>query len=417
MLQAALLLLGCALSRYLWGINITVASVVLGVTSSGIILYIFIVVAGAGSESCPYQTPGSNALRYARPKVRRMLDLATPAVASFLGILQGSAIVYIISRVMRYQRSRGGFWYPLGGMILGILPALIVDVYYLGRAMIQILAIFPARAYRLCPTIAGSLVSSIRGTYNRSHCASPILEQALDQQNTVLDLRCIYWMLQTSLDKAVRLSTLKHLAMIVTFADFNPTLVADCFSIFIACINVSGGKAAIIQGLEQLATVSAACFLRTFHHLSVTDPTSSVLADVRRRYGRVFPPMTDFTGLPFHYTVAGINILVGGRWDRQRFRRDNLKPSAQEYIVVARVIAEAARVEFQNTHDRKVPRSILHFALHSLSLDPPPLPPVIADCLSIIAIDLGCDVPNIRAMTSDERCVHVSQMAITLTSN
>ena len=47
MLQAALLLLGCALSRYLWGTNITVASVVIGVTSSGLILYIFIIAAGA----------------------------------------------------------------------------------------------------------------------------------------------------------------------------------------------------------------------------------------------------------------------------------------------------------------------------------------------------------------------------------
>jgi len=36
MLQVALLLLGCALSRYLWGIDITVASVVLSVTLLGI---------------------------------------------------------------------------------------------------------------------------------------------------------------------------------------------------------------------------------------------------------------------------------------------------------------------------------------------------------------------------------------------
>ena len=54
MLQAALLLLGCALSRYLWGINLTVASVVLSVTLVGITFYAFIIVAGADSESCPY---------------------------------------------------------------------------------------------------------------------------------------------------------------------------------------------------------------------------------------------------------------------------------------------------------------------------------------------------------------------------
>ena len=60
MLQVALLLLGCALSRYLWEIDTTVASVVLGVTSFGVLFYLFIVVAGAVFASCPYQTPGAH---------------------------------------------------------------------------------------------------------------------------------------------------------------------------------------------------------------------------------------------------------------------------------------------------------------------------------------------------------------------
>jgi hypothetical protein len=60
MLQAALLLLGCALSQYLWEVNITIASVVVGVTSFGAIFYIFIVIAGIVSEGCPYQTPAAH---------------------------------------------------------------------------------------------------------------------------------------------------------------------------------------------------------------------------------------------------------------------------------------------------------------------------------------------------------------------
>jgi hypothetical protein len=55
--EIALLLLGCALSRYLWEINVTVASVVIGVTSFGMIFYIFVIVAGTISVICPYQTP------------------------------------------------------------------------------------------------------------------------------------------------------------------------------------------------------------------------------------------------------------------------------------------------------------------------------------------------------------------------
>src|SRR5258708_39886157 len=68
MLQAALLLLGCALSRYLWKISATAASVVVGVTLFGVVFYLFVIIAGSASESCPYQTPGSRILPHLVPK-------------------------------------------------------------------------------------------------------------------------------------------------------------------------------------------------------------------------------------------------------------------------------------------------------------------------------------------------------------
>ena len=64
MLQAALLLLGCALSCYLWEINTTIASVVLGVTLFSLLFYLFIVVVGTFSMNCPYQTPGADFLHH-----------------------------------------------------------------------------------------------------------------------------------------------------------------------------------------------------------------------------------------------------------------------------------------------------------------------------------------------------------------
>jgi hypothetical protein len=67
-----------------------------------------------------------------------------------------------------------------------------------------------------------------------------------------------------------------------------------------------------------------------------------------------------------------------------------------------RYMVEAAQAEYERTQQRKTPRWILRFALDSLSLDPPPTS-VVADCLEIIAIDLGCDVSNIT--TLDERYI------------
>jgi hypothetical protein len=64
-----------------------------------------------------------------------------------------------------------------------------------------------------------------------------------------------------------------------------------------------------------------------------------------------------------------------------------------------------ARFKYQSTRQVKIPRWILHFAFRSLSSDPLPPTSVVADCLSIIAIDLGCDITY--PGSSDERCVHL----------
>jgi len=64
MLQAALLLLGYALSDYLLSINRAVASVVIGFLTFGLLFYFLIISAATLSYNCPFQTPLSLILRY-----------------------------------------------------------------------------------------------------------------------------------------------------------------------------------------------------------------------------------------------------------------------------------------------------------------------------------------------------------------
>jgi hypothetical protein len=64
MLQAALLLLGYALSEYLFFINKVVASVLIGFTTFGLLFYFLIVSAATLSYNCPFQTPLSLILRF-----------------------------------------------------------------------------------------------------------------------------------------------------------------------------------------------------------------------------------------------------------------------------------------------------------------------------------------------------------------
>jgi len=402
MLQIALLLLGGAL-RYFWGINVTIASVVLGVTSFGVLFYISIVIAGSAFESCPYQTPGSRFLRYILPHIMRTLRSAPSVIFTFIS--------YKFSTIVRASLLSGSLrrpnleepWYsadniidtllitPLGTFLL--LPImLVVDTCRLGIAILR------------------SLATNGITTCRRFMHTSPRMH--------AMDLQCILWMLRTSLDKAVHLSTLKHLEPLMsTPTDFDPAFVTYCFDVFIGCINVSGRAVVVVQGLEPLATVSALCFFHTISQLSTVDPASSVLKDVNQRYNKIFRASTNFRGHQFSHAMNAIRWVFVRSAYRRHFTWDKYKPPGDEHIVVSQTLLKLPQFGYQRTQEMKVPRLILRFALHFLSPDPLPPTPVVADCLSIVAIDLDLEVPNTGATTADAGYVHTSQITTTLTSN
>ena len=413
MLQIALLLLGCALTRYLWEIDVTVASVVLAVTSFGLIFYIFVVVAGAISVICPYQTPGARILRHILLSAFRSIR----SVISDLSALVSSGVSWFIeysncSRLVIQLRQRRRLLWRSGDSILTITNVLyrILVLFAIALAkdayMLGIISLYAPLA--VCNRIIYGMRRYGKMVYHWFVPISPVQIHSLDQQTIGLDLRCISWMLQTSLDKAVRLSALKHLAtMALALGNFDPTLVSGCFDAFIDCIKVDVNKReiVIIQGLEQLATVSAMCLLRTFYHLSIMDPTSTVLKGVRHRYTRIFHRRGPY-GSPFDYTLDRIHVLAYKSVDPCHIQPESCRPHAQEWISFARGMAGIAQAKYQ--WNQKIPRRFLLFALDSLSRDPLPPMSVIADCLSIIAIDLGCDVSKTGFTTSDERCVRIS---------
>ena len=140
MLQGALLLLGCALSQYLWEIDTTVASVVLGVNSFGLLFYLFIIVAGAVSNSCPYQTPGANVIRHVSGLVRSAYALSversevhSASITYWNSIAKGTAKDTFTSILL----------YPFA-----LLIAFAINVFHLGRVIFQILANSARRACR-----------------------------------------------------------------------------------------------------------------------------------------------------------------------------------------------------------------------------------------------------------------------------
>jgi len=183
--------------------------------------------------------------------------------------------------------------------------------------------------------------------------------------------------------------------------NFDPSLIMDCFNAFVGCINVHKHKAAIIEGLDQLAVLSAMCFLRSFHHVLSMDPTSSVIEDMRKHHKMAFPVDTDFGGLLWYCTIAKVYGLANQNLKLRHTQWDNFGLSPQQHIPITQAVAEAAQVEYQRSQHQKVPRWILCFTLCSLSMHPLPPTSVIADCLSIIAIDLGCDISCIMTTSVD----------------
>ena len=391
MLQGALLLLGCALCIYLWGVNSTIALVVICVTSLGVTFYFFIVAAGTASESCPYQTPGS----------RRLRSAALTIAPVFRDAIGCSRTVDVLQTIVGHYwtlQPRNDAMFTLSGTLRQLPEALVLDAFRLGPAMVRPLATITRRVYARLSGLPSTPVDGL-------------------DQRTTLDVQCISWVLRTSLDKAVHLSTLESLATMMSLADFDPTLVAYCFNIFIGCMKVTSRTVVITRGLEKLATASAMCLLRTFSHLSVVDPTSGVLGGVRQRYQKIFPSETRFEGSKFNHTLGAIHRLLnpGEIYLRQaRVEWQKYKPPSHEHVIFAHALAKLARSEYQKggRGEEKVPRWILRFALHSLSLDPLPSTSVVVDCLSIVAIDLGCDIPNTGTMILDERCAHSHRAGI-----
>ena len=388
MLQVVLLLLGCTLSHYLWGTNVTIALVVLGVTSFGLIFYLFIVIAGTTSESCPYQTPGARILCALRSAPFSISAFASSKVSGFIRV---SALRCLPNS---WWSGLAQPWYSTENMIVNllftllfpplVLPiALIVDVCQLGLAGCQFLVASGRMVYHL-----------FMGTSPKTH---------------TMDFKCISWMLQTSLDKSVHLSTFKYLESLIAIpTNPDPALVGYCFDAFVGCISVSDCGAVVTHGLERLAIASALCLFHTVSHLSILDPTSSVLKDISQRYTKVFPAEIDFRDHGFSQTMNAVHRVFIRSVERRNFTWGDYKPPRDEYTLVAGTLVKLAQFGHRITPQQKVPRLILRFALHSLSQDPPPPTPIITDCLSIIAIDLDCDVPLAGTATLDEKYVRSS---------
>ena len=240
-------------------------------------------------------------------------------------------------------------------VVLLLVPILLaIDTCRLGWAAIRALTV---GAYRLPLRV----YTWLHGIYTSS--------PGFGQQTAGLDLRCIIWTLQISLDKPVRVSTLKH-RVTLSHSPSSPTWIPPLSCIvlisFFGCIRVSHNRVAIIPGFEQLTTVSARCFFQTFRHLSATRPTSSVLTDLRQCCDQAFTSPPKIQDLPSHHTMtamADIHASFHRYWRLENVPWTDCRSSDQGLIPFARHIVDAGRhmigiaqLEGQRMRTKRVPR-------------------------------------------------------------
>ena len=189
MLQLALLLLGCALSMYLWTISRTVAGVVVAATIFGVTSYVFLTLAAALYYNCPYQTPPSV---FARATIK-YLTQNDAKFARSLRSIAAPLLPIIISLRQPFRRLRAGVRGALRS--LGYIPGVPRETGHIPLAIVT-----PSSPDRIFEDVF------------------------VDWEVFKADIRCISWVLSSTTDADVIYSTVRFAADMIWYPEIAGTL-------------------------------------------------------------------------------------------------------------------------------------------------------------------------------------------------
>ena len=191
MLQIALVLLGLALSTYLWSINRAVAGIVMAVTLFGFSFYAFLTIAATFAYNCPYQTPPSLAIRFLAKHISRRHRWMMDTLSSALSALNSARTS--VARLFKHLRSG-----------LSVLRAPLPVVTSEEVPLAVVVEPTPDRLFH---------------------------EVLADWTNHEADARCVTWVLYSMTDKDVILSSVRFAADIILYPAIAkilpPYLLAD----------------------------------------------------------------------------------------------------------------------------------------------------------------------------------------------
>lgn len=350
MLQSALLLLGIALSRYLWTIDHIVAIVNIVVTSAGVLFYLTLIFLASSSYDCPYQTPVSLMLLHLM-----QLDQKHTKYLSRVAAWARKAPRVLL----RWSKNATGLFTWVSARSVSQNR----DVEVGTQRVLRSLTAVDDHVYSE-PTLEG---------------------RELETQENITNASCITWILETSTDPDVIHSVIRFIPEVNWHRGIKtiPSLhiLLDTFH---GCLGANG---VVVPASRDKAYACRKALIQLYiqqgrpaHLFRSLFPQHSNLVhrfDVRYPEDRDF----DHTSLVLRYCCGNLN--------RSLFRQLPLSFSSVSHLSwFCHLLAHEVRNDGVN--DLKLNDHECHSFLHACLSSHPPLPaPVIIQCVLLVALKFG----------------------------
>ena len=357
MLQVALLLLGCALSEYLFTIDHLIAWIVIGFSTFGFLLYLSFVVAAAISYDCPFQTPLSCAIR--------------------------SVFRFDSTHRMYLKRSR--------------------------RWFLRVLFPRGRRRQRPQPRVPHPLPLFWGPDRNNSNDDIPLavvgppypLPMPVDQEPNwegyLLDSKGIAWMFNMSMDPDVILRIMKFIPEIIWHNDIPTTPLEKLYDTVLECFDNSSGSPVITSELRNKAYLGAKALVHLGIQRKCIGNESDTAAFTSISFRHTAIGSTHHEGdSDLEYTLGMIDCVFGAddptpmRWDKFSFTNSH-------HVWMGQILPYRAWYFLVN--NGTLPDDIRNFLVYSFRQSSSLPTPVMLGYLLIIGwvlgIHLGDDDPRV----------------------
>ena len=350
-LQFALALLGSALSRYLWEVNHSVSSVVIGFTCFGFLFYSFVVTASVLSFYCPFQTPFSLLIR--------------------------SAIALAATRWKKHRKTLGPTQCPPQPESQPKPPS---------------------------PTDTASQGHE-PGANVTIQFPTPLFVQDKDLESDRLDARCVDLLFEMSTDSDVVTSIMDFILEITWHSGIKNVPLKRIYDILICCFDFSGPHPVLIPKSRDLAYLSAKAFVHI--ELQRRCITKYEEQDSWKHLCTNHHPLS-LPGYPGDTDLKTVLFMV----DMTLGHCDNVTWENSVYWMTETHRAWMSHVFlYYAWHMGQVSDVVAGFVQDSLTMTPPNT--VITDCFIIIGLMIGVPVHVSDLIVKDKRLdINSSSMSL-----